>query len=130
MSPLLNKTIISMRKSDDILIGTNSRLTYLAGQSSFIIYMLKGLVMCKVLNKYKDNVGIADVYIGRPSIWGNPFVIGKDGTRKEVIEMYRVWIQTKPHLLNQLYKLKGKNLVCFCSPYACHGDVLLALANK
>jgi len=29
-----------------------------------------------------------DVYIGRPSKWGNPFVIGKDGTRKEVVAQY------------------------------------------
>lgn len=33
-----------------------------------------------------------DVYIGRPSKWGNPFVIGKDGTREEVIAKYAEWI--------------------------------------
>ena len=32
------------------------------------------------------------VLIGRPSIWSNPYVIGKDGTREEVIEKYRSWL--------------------------------------
>jgi len=41
--------------------------------------------MPKVLNKYKDGVPAGAVYIGRPSKWGNPFVIGKDGDREEVI---------------------------------------------
>lgn len=39
--------------------------------------------MCTVVNKYKEEY---DIYIGRGSRWGNPFVIGKDGTREEVIE--------------------------------------------
>lgn len=68
-----------------------------------------------------------DVYIGRPSKWGNPFVIGKDGTRQEVVRKYREWILTQPQLLNDLHELKGKTLGCWCSPKLCHGDVLLEL---
>jgi hypothetical protein len=71
-----------------------------------------------------------DVYIGRPSKWGNPFEIGRDGTRYEVIEKYRVWIQSQPKLLADLGELKGKVLGCFCAPLACHGDVLEQLANE
>lgn len=70
------------------------------------------------------------VYIGRPSKWGNPFEIGRDGTREEVIEKYRQWIQTQPQLLAVLAELKGKVLGCWCAPKACHGDVLVELANK
>jgi len=70
------------------------------------------------------------VYIGRPSKWGNPFSIGIDGTREEVVAKYREWIMEQPDLLNSLPELKGKNLVCWCAPLACHGDVLLELANK
>jgi hypothetical protein len=70
------------------------------------------------------------VYIGRPSKWGNPFEIGKDGTREEVIAKYRVWIQTQPQLLAALPLLKGKILGCYCYPQACHGDVLAELANE
>lgn len=70
-----------------------------------------------------------EVFIGRPSKWGNPFVIGRDGTRAEVIAKYRVWIATQPQLLAALRELRGKRLGCFCAPQACHGDVLAELAN-
>ena len=69
-----------------------------------------------------------DVYIGRPSKWGNPFAIGKDGTREEVITKFEAWIKTQPHLLAALPELHGKVLGCWCSPQACHGDVLSRLA--
>lgn len=71
-----------------------------------------------------------DVYIGRPSKWGNPFTIGKDGTRKEVIAKYRKWILSQPDLLRDLIELKGKVLGCWCSPLACHGDVLVDLIHN
>jgi hypothetical protein len=70
-----------------------------------------------------------DIYIGRGSIWGNPFVIGHY-TREEVIEDYRKWILTQPQLLAKLPELKGKILGCWCKPLACHGDVLAEMADK
>jgi Domain of unknown function (DUF4326) len=70
-----------------------------------------------------------DGYIGRPSIWGNPFEIGRDGTREEVIEKYREYILRKPELLSRLENLRGKTLACWCKPKACHGDVLVELLN-
>lgn len=71
-----------------------------------------------------------DIYIGRPSKWGNPYVIGKDGTRKEVIEKYKLWVKSQPELLDSIKELKGKRLGCWCYPKACHGDVLADLANE
>lgn len=71
-----------------------------------------------------------DVYIGRPSRWGNPFAMGRDGTREQVIEKYRAWLQTKPDLMARLPALKGKTLGCWCHPLPCHGDVLVDLANN
>jgi hypothetical protein len=71
-----------------------------------------------------------DVYIGRPSIWGNPFKIGKDGDRAEVIAKYRAYIQNRPELLAQVRQLKGKVLGCWCKPLPCHGDVLAELADQ
>ena len=68
-----------------------------------------------------------DIYIGRPSIWGNPFVLDKDGSREEVIEKYREWIQQQPELMAALPKLRGKVLGCWCKPQSCHGDVLVEL---
>ena len=83
--------------------------------------------MTKVVHCKKDTY---DVYIGRGGKWGNPFVIGKDGTRSEVIEKYRLWIKTQPDLMNSLHELRGKVLGCWCAPDACHGDVLMELINK
>ena len=70
-----------------------------------------------------------DIYIGRPSKWGNPFVIGKDGSREDVVEKYRSWIMKQEHLLTELSELEGRRLGCWCSPQACHGDVLADLVN-
>jgi hypothetical protein len=87
--------------------------------------------MPKVLNKYKSGLPPNSVYIGRPSKWGNPFTIGKDGNRWQVIEKYRIWLDTQPGLKEQMKKeLKGKDLVCFCVPRACHGNVILRIANE
>ena len=69
-----------------------------------------------------------DIYIGRPSKWGNPFTIGKDGTREEVIEKYRDWL-TEDMKVMAREELRGKILGCWCSPLACHGDVLAESAN-
>ncbi len=68
-----------------------------------------------------------DVRIDRSTKWGNPFKVGRDGDRAEVIELYRHWIQTKPDLLAALPELRGKVLGCWCAPLACHGDVLIEL---
>lgn len=87
--------------------------------------------MPKVLNKYKDGLPKNSVYIGRPSKWGNPFVIGKDGTREEVIAKYREWLLSQPEKVEAVKReLAGKDLVCFCSPKTCHGDILIELANS
>ncbi|KPF95043.1 MULTISPECIES: DUF4326 domain-containing protein [Rhodopseudomonas] len=88
--------------------------------------------MCKVLNARQvgKHASATRVYIGRPSKWGNPFVIGRDGSRAEVVAKYRAWIVTQPALMNALEELRGRDLVCWCAPLACHGDVLIDLANR
>lgn len=84
-----------------------------------------------------------DVYIGRPSKWGNDWS-HKEGTKakfktktvEESIEKYREWITQGNengdgrHLLNDLHELKGKVLGCWCFPQRCHGEVLLELVNE
>jgi hypothetical protein len=70
------------------------------------------------------------VYIGRPSKWGNPFEIGADGDRGEVIEKYRQMLMDNPELRAMAKReLRGRHLVCWCAPAACHGDILLRCAN-
>lgn len=71
-----------------------------------------------------------DVYIGRPSKWGNPFEIGKDGDREEVIRKYHDWILTQDNLLKELHTLENKILGCWCYPLRCHGDILIKLINE
>lgn len=72
-----------------------------------------------------------DVYIGRPSKWGNPFRVGVDGTREEVIEKYRQYLTERPRLVELAKKeLRAKVLGCWCPPKSCHGEILAAIANE
>ena len=70
------------------------------------------------------------VFIGRGSKWGNPFVIGKDGNRGLVIERYIDYFENNEELIKDIEELKGKNLVCYCKPKACHGDYLIKKIGK
>lgn len=74
-----------------------------------------------------------DVYIGRPSPFGNPFVLGKDGTRPEVLVKYRHWLAER--LQDDLFRakvlaLRGKRLGCYCVPSLCHGHVLAEYISR
>ena len=74
------------------------------------------------------------VRIDRATTWGNPYVIGRDGSRAEVIEKYRarLWrdIRAGRIGLDDLAALNGKRLACWCRPTKpCHGDVLAAAAR-
>ena len=70
-----------------------------------------------------------DVYIGRGSPFGNPYVLGVDGDREEVIRLYKIHFIEKlmrdPLFGAQVEALRGKKLGCHCSPLACHGDVII-----
>jgi hypothetical protein len=57
-------------------------------------------------------------------------MIGRDGTREEVITKYEEWLHMQDHLMTSLAELRGKTLGCWCSPAACHGGVLARLANE
>jgi hypothetical protein len=73
-----------------------------------------------------------DVYIGRGGKWGNPFIIGRDGTREEVIAKHAEWIEHGEgrYLLDSIHELYGKTLGCHCAPKPCHGCTLARLAVK
>lgn len=93
----------------------------------------------KVLNTrwQKSTNKNGSVYIGRPSKYGNPFshlentkAAYKVATREEAVRKYEEWILNNPVLLEQAkIELKGKDLICWCRPAACHGDVLIKLVN-
>lgn len=79
----------------------------------------------RVLNKHLHGIPKGSVYVGRGTAWGNPFHIGIHGTRAQVIERFEREIL--PDL--DVRYLRGKDLVCFCAPRACHADLLLKKAN-
>jgi len=71
------------------------------------------------------------VYVGRPTKWGNPFHIGQHGTREQVIARYRAWLLAQPELCAAARReLRGKHLLCWCHPLACHADVLAEVAES
>ena len=79
-----------------------------------------------VVNKYKEPY---DVDITRNGPFGNPFKIGEDGTREDVIEIYRVWftvqVRSDAVFRSQVRALAGMRLGCVCKPQPCHGDVIV-----
>lgn len=73
------------------------------------------------------------VYVGRPTVWGNPFHVGKQGAAAECVRAYERWLMTQmPQLLLDIrQELRGKNLCCWCPlDQPCHADVLLRIANE
>ena len=86
--------------------------------------------MTTVVNKYKVNMSDPDiVYIGRGSLFGNPFKMHSEDDRSKVIDLYRHWLwkalQEGKITKEMLLALDGKRLACYCAPKACHGDVLV-----
>lgn len=60
-------------------------------------------------------------YIGRGSYYGNPFRVGVDGDRDECLDRYER--EVLPSL--DVEPLRGRDLVCFCTPKRCHGEAIL-----
>jgi hypothetical protein len=90
--------------------------------------------MSRVVHCKKDKY---DIYIGRPSKWGNPFshlngtlAQFKVDSREEAIARYREWIVQQPELMAALGELKDKVLGCWCAPKDCHGNVLVELCDE
>jgi hypothetical protein len=101
------------------------------GQPIKTIKTIPKVVHCKGGEPY-------DVYVARPSKFGNPYS-HKEGTaasyvvetREDAIRLYEEWIRSQPELMAAAKKeLRGKVLSCWCSPLACHADVLLKIANE
>lgn len=85
----------------------------------------------RVINIDIEPAPEGSVYIGRPSKWGNPFKVGKDGTLDDVIIKYIDYIKKNHQLIAEAkQELKGKSLACHCKPSVCHADLLLAISNN
>ena len=90
--------------------------------------------MTRVVNRRRD---LFDVYIGRPSPFGNPFshkpftmAQYRVSSREEAIARFREWFLAQPELVARARReLKGKVLGCWCKPAACHGDVIAEIID-
>ena len=113
------------------------------------------VVNCKVKHIRPEYTDLQDwmndennIYIGRRGVvfidknrfpekssnFANPYKIGKDGTREEVLEKYKEYIIDKINndheLMRELNSMKGKTLGCWCFPERCHGNILLELIES
>lgn len=97
------------------------------------MFYIYGVYIMAVLNKHKSGIPTGAVYIGRGSKWGNPFVMKSESMRDEVCDKYKeyLWQQIKDGKvsLSDLAALNNKDLVCFCAPKRCHGNVLESAAK-
>ncbi len=92
----------------------------------------------RVMNRHALNRPwpIGSVYIGRGTPLGNPFVMGRDGDRAEVIAKYRVWLIAKIHerdtaVMRAMHALNHESiLVCSCAPKPCHAEVIKQLWRR
>ena len=87
-----------------------------------------------VVNKRTHIPTSNDQYIGRGSTLGNPFRIGPRRSRDDVIKDYEVYARRRMkrdwQFKQAILDTEGKNLVCFCKPLACHGDVVEMLREE
>ena len=87
--------------------------------------------MCKVYNKRDGAIPDGAVYIGRGSLYSNPYKIGEDGDRDEVCDKFEDLVMRDYVRYHRIVRdLIGRDLVCFCAPLRCHGDTILKIANK
>ena len=84
--------------------------------------------MPKVFSRRRPHeIPTGAIYVGRPTVWGNPF---SKGSKEQNIADFREYAEKRKKREPQWLKpLRGKHLVCWCKPSGCHGDVLVELAN-
>jgi len=109
--------------NDDIYIIKNKK--------EIAIRVIKTPITYVINKKYCPDY---DVYIGRGSGWGNPYAIGVDGDRDEVINKFKYdfdrGLLGEPNFKEKLLSLSGKRLACHCSPLPCHGDIYADYLNS
>lgn len=83
------------------------------------------------------------VYIGRPSVFGNPFRLGRDGNRERILEKYDTWLRNQlrepravrlrksiDRLVEFVEQGNDLTLICWCKPLACHGDIIKTVIEE
>lgn len=98
-------------------------------------------------SKAINGLGAVNVARGPGRIFGNPFIVGKDGSRVECVEWFKLMLNgyymvvatpdldtqqlARAAIIGNIRQLTGKNLACWCRQDGkpCHADILLDLAN-
>lgn len=157
--PLLRSVKQQRDEAQAVIARASARKERLSGMESAIWWLL-GQSCGRVLpSGYPQTLRVVHVddeipdalYIGRPNgrrpprlqryglepraIFGNPFVIGRDGDRATVIERYGEWILTRPELLDELPRARSHALECWCRhdgdrEPGCHGDALIDMLDR
>lgn len=84
----------------------------------------------RLLNKRSDDIPAGAVYIGRPSLLGNPYPISKTTSREEAVRKYEEYFK-KEMLENRQFRAYVDSLACapaltcWCAPEKCHGDIIV-----
>ena len=86
--------------------------------------------LTRVFNRRRDGCPAGAVTIDRSTKWGNPFRVGADGSWLTVVVKYKRWLPTQSHLMAALDELRGRDLVYWCVPKLCHGNVPMPMANR
>jgi predicted NAD-dependent protein-ADP-ribosyltransferase YbiA (DUF1768 family) len=90
-----------------------------------------------IYNKHHKNAPDDAIYIGRGSPYGNNWshmentkAEFKVASREDAVLTYDLWLSGQPKLIEKIKKeLKGRDLLCFCKPLLCHGEVLERVSN-
>jgi hypothetical protein len=86
-------------------------------------------------------VGSTVIYIGRPTIFGNPFYMKSEAMRDEVVDKHRRHLREQyamhKSVFNEINALvdrvrAGEHLAlqCYCAPRRCHGDNIKELIEE
>lgn len=90
------------------------------------------------LSRHRAHVGASialptdrpKINVMRPGPWGNPFHIGRDGSREAVCLKFENWLKEQYELLAERHRLRGHDLLCICQEgEPCHGNVWLRVAG-
>ena len=110
----------------------NANADHIARAALSMLLAERGQTMTlpRVLNQRHHRTGKGTVLIDRTTPWGNPFRIGPDGSRLVVVVKYKRWLPTRPDLMAALGELRGRDLLCWCAPDLCHGNVLMPAADR
>ena len=107
--------------------GRSGRPAGATGRAGAVALVCEALP--RVLDITRDGFPEGAVLVDRTTRLGNPFRVGRDGSRAQCIAKHRVWIKKQPHLLAYLRTLRGRDMVCHCTPLPCHGTTCLEIAN-